>query len=307
MNKGWVPWLAERSDATTLSKQAWLLRFATQPTAPHRLNTVPIQLDAATPITDGSYPPGVIRLDYRSGVDGLADWALALPADRGDTWVVNIHGRGSHGDQLYTREDIKRDWLSAFRNRGLGILTPNLRDDAWMSPATTADLRGLLDMARSRFNARRFVFVSGSMGGTSTLIYAVLHPEDVTAAAAMCPATDLASLYNHYRSRPDTRPVADAMRAVYGGSPDERPQAYQGRSCLQHADRLTMPVYVAHGDADGLIPVTESRALAAACRGHDRFKYREIPGGDHDSPLASEILNEALEWVLGDEPSAPGD
>ena len=59
-----------------------------------------------------------------------------------------------------------------------------------------------------------------------------------------------------------------------------------------------MPVYLAHGDADALIPVEQSRALAALCRS-PRFRYREIPGGHHDSPLAADIMDEALDWVLG--------
>jgi hypothetical protein len=30
-----------------------------------------------------------------------------------------------------------------------------------------------------------------------------------------------------------------------------------------------------------------------------RFRYRELPGGHHDSPLAPDIMDEALDWVLG--------
>ncbi|HUT59838.1 MAG TPA: alpha/beta fold hydrolase [Phycisphaerae bacterium] len=260
-----------------------------------------IQVVSISPAESDSIPPGVLRLDYRSGADGLADWALLWPPESGTTWIVNLHGYGSHGDQLYVRADIRRDWLPEFRRRGLGVLTPNLRDNAWMSPAASADLRGLLQSARERHGAGRFVFVGGSMGGTGNLVYAVLHPEDVAGVAALCPATDIASLYRRYGSQGDSpraREFAESIRAGYGGTPDESPRTYERHSCLRHCDRLTMPVFLAHGEADGSIPVGDSRALAAACAGQ-RLKYVEIPGGDHDAPLAAPIMQQALDWVLG--------
>jgi len=313
----------------------------------------PIQLVTVTPVENDTFPPGVRRIDYRSGVDGLADWALVRPPRRGGTWVVNLHGHGSTGDQLYTREDIKRDWLTAFTQRGLGLLTPHLRGDAWMAPDAAKDLHGLLQLIReqsglattghstsgchraacgplpdSRSDAGsngirdhhghgaasrpvaphhegngtapsppKFVFISGSMGGTGALIYAALHPEDVAAVAAMCPATDIASLHAYCAGTDDVRFLAEAICSAYGGTPDEVPDVYDRHSALRHRDRLAMPIYIAHGSDDASIPVAESRALAAAGI-PGRLKYREIPGGHHDSPLAADILAEALAWVL---------
>jgi pimeloyl-ACP methyl ester carboxylesterase len=265
------------------------------------MDSPPIQRVSIAPARGEAFPPGVLRVDYDGAADGVADWALLWPPDCGGTWVVNIHGRGSHGDQLFTRADIRRDWLSEFRRRGLGVLAPNLRGTAWMSPAAAGDMHGLLDLVRARFGAERFVFVSGSMGGTSTLIYAILAPEDVAGAVAMCPATDLASLYAHYHGRADTREVAESLADVYGGTPTQQRDLFRRHSALRNCERLTMPVYIAHGDADGLIPVAESRALAAA-GDRQRLKYREIPGGGHDAPLAAEFLAEGLEWVLDSRP-----
>jgi pimeloyl-ACP methyl ester carboxylesterase len=260
-----------------------------------------IEILSQSPVTDSRFPQGVRRVAFRSGIDGFEDWALLWPPERGGDWCVGIHGYGSHGDQLFVREDIRRDWMPRLRARGLGILTPNLRDNGWMGPRAAADLHTLLAFVRSEFGAKRFTFVAGSMGGTCNLIYAVLHPEDVAGVVALCPATDLASFYAWREASTPPPAVANSlqdMRAQYDGSPTERPEIYRRHSCQRNVERLTMPVYLCHGDADALIPVEQSRVLAALCRS-PRFRYRELPGGHHDSPLAAEIMDEALAWVLG--------
>lgn len=242
-------------------------------------------------------PDGVIRLNYRSSLDATADWALFQPGTRRDLWFIVIHGHGSRGDQLYTRLDIRQSWLPAFRATGGCILTPNLRGNAWMSPAAAHDLRELLGLLRAEQGLRRTVFCSGSMGGTSNLVYAVLHPEDVQAVIARGAATDIASYTKWCRGqdKPILQQIAAAIESAYGGTPDATPAPYALHSTLGHADRLTMPVFLAHGGADATIPVEQARALAARLRQSPAFRYREIPGGGHDSPLPE---TESLAWVM---------
>lgn len=232
-------------------------------------------------------PEGILHLRYRSQVDGREDWALALPGLPGAPWVVALHGHGSTGDQLFTRPDIRDQWLAHYRRRGLGILSPHLRGDAWMCSAAAADLHALIGWLRRTRGAQRLFFLSGSMGGTANLIYAGLHPEEVSAVAALCPATDLAAYWRWCQTHAAgvVAEIAAAIEQAYGGSPDQVPESYAAHSVLSRAEALTMPLLLAHGTADALIPVEQSRALAA--RLHDRpgFVYREIEGGDHDAPL----------------------
>lgn len=239
-------------------------------------------------------PPDVIRIDYVSCEDGFPDYAYALPGSGGPVWIVNLHGHGSCGDQLYTRPDIRDRWLPMFRGTGAGILTPNLRNNNWMGPKAAADLHALLATVRQRFDARRFIFFSGSMGGTGNLIYGVLHPEDVAAVCALCPATDLSGYHAWCAASdiPICGEISDAITAAYGGAPQERKPVYDRHSTRKNTERLTMPVFVSHGSADQLIPVEESRRLAAILGA--RLAYEEMPGGDHDSPLDSAA---ALAWL----------
>lgn len=245
----------------------------------------------------GAFPAGSFRIDYPSEVDGYADWAIVNPGQRADLWFVVLHGHGSHGDQLYTRPDIRDAWLPDFQRYGGGIFTPNLRDNAWMGPAAAQDMHSLIDYLRRDQGGRLFLFVSGSMGGTSNLIYAALHSEDVAGLIARGAATDLATYHRWCRQTqgvPIVQAIADAIEAAYGGTPDDAPETYRLHSALHHADRLTMPIHFAHGGADRIIPVSEARSLAGKLAKEPTFRYHEIPDGNHDAPLYD---LEGLPWL----------
>lgn len=251
------------------------------------------------------FPAGLLQLDYSSPADGLADWAMLLPPAKGVTrWVVVIHGHGSKGNQLYIRPDIHKYWLPNFLSLGYGILTPNLRGNAWMSPQAVTDLDALLNYLRQEFSGQQFFFASGSMGATSNLIYATLRPSNVAGVVARGAITDLAAYHAFCRLTPasvlpagytpeDCRKtaalrteIADSIEQHYGGSPAAKPALYRAHSPLYHPEKLHQkPIYLIHGTADQLMPVSQSRRFAGAMADEPNFTYCEIPAGNHDSPL----------------------
>jgi dipeptidyl aminopeptidase/acylaminoacyl peptidase len=235
-------------------------------------------------------------VDYRSGVDGQSDWALHLPPRSVNTWVVVFHGHGSGGDQLYVRADAREFWLNPLRNAGAGIITPNLRGNSWMSPPAVQDLHDLLTWFAKRHQASRFVFASGSMGGTSNLIYATFHPEDCAAVAVWGAAPDLAGYvkWGMRYARGIQREIAEAIVNAYGGTAEQVPDLYRRHSPLLHTDRLIMPLYLSHGEKDALMPVAPMRELAARLVGRETVTWVEIPAGDHDSPA---FQTRARDWL----------
>lgn len=232
-------------------------------------------------------PKGIRRLDYESGVDGFQDWALLLPGKNSHLWIIMIHGYGSTGDQLYTRRDVREKWLPDFLKSGACILTVNLRDNSWMGPAAAEDMHALIGFLRDEYGMQKSIFYSGSMGGTSNLIYGVLYPKDVNCIITLGAASDLTTYFQWCRQqdKPILQEVAEAIKNSYGGTPDERQDTYRRHSALLNADKLIMPVYLSHGGADQIIPVEQSRTLAHKMRDNKNFCYREIPGGNYDSPL----------------------
>ena len=261
-----------------------------------------MQMKIATETADRAVQ-GLKRLSYTSEVDGAVDWAMMLRADEAatkcanvnaDVWVINLHGHGSTGDQLYTRQDIRKNWLPYMVDEGYSIITPNLRGNAWMSPAAVADLHGLIVYLREHEGAKQFVLVSGSMGGTGSLIYATQRPTDIAGVVALCPATDLPGYLEWttgHLDHPVIKQIHDAICASY----EHDAQAIASYSVLAQADQLTMPVCVIHGDDDVAIPVEQARQLAKAMAGREQFLYRELASGNHDAPLWE--MAEALAWV----------
>ena len=122
-------------------------------------------------------------VEYVSGVDGFRDRYFLHDAGRGSDCLVYLHGHGSDGSQLFTREDIKVN-LPLIDGLGLSVVSPDLRGNSWMCPAAVADLAEILNSCREKYGWKRFVFLGGSMGGTGALIFAVLVLMDCARAIA---------------------------------------------------------------------------------------------------------------------------
>jgi len=249
-----------------------------------------------TPARGSDYPPGTKRITFTSALDGAEDWALFLPGDAHKNTVVYLHGSFSSADQIFTRKDVREFWLSRILAGRHPLLSVNMRGTSYMSPAATADLTELLDYCRDKLGCGRFVLLGGSGGASSAMAYAVLHPEKVHGVVAMGMCDILARLEFARRSGlPVLQKLAKTVFAAYGGTPEEKPDLYQARSVLAHADRLTMPIILTMGENDALIPVAETRKIAAAMKGKKNFTYHEVPKGDHDAAVWVDIDLETLQ------------
>lgn len=243
--------------------------------------------------------PGNLQLlEYQSLQDSQGDWALLIPpAQSNRECVIVLHGHGAKADQLYRRQDLRKAWVDPLRRDGRAVLSPHLRGNAWMNPEAERDLISLIRYMKREYELERFILASCSMGGTGSLIFASLHPDIVRGVVALCPATDLARYYGWCRSKNKDilHRIADAIEKSYGGTPQVRPRHYEAHSACAHCDRLHMPVFIGHGSADTLIPVSESRSLVARMKGMDNVCYKEIPGGNHGSVIGQ--MAAGLEWI----------
>lgn len=220
-----------------------------------------------------------IRHDFISNYDAAQDWYLTADRGRGSDCLVYLHGHGSTGDQLLTRPDIAK-YLPKIEQTSMSVLSPNLRGNAWMNPAAVSDMADLLRDCQKQYGWRYFYFLSGSMGGTGALIFAMLYPELVKSAAILGGATSLRR-YLKWCQKSPLPVVAEIRRTIL--------DRYADRSTLDkhdvstHFNRLIMPIYFYHAADDEIIPVEQARDLAAKC-GKNLF-YHEIPTGGHDAPL----------------------
>ena len=233
-----------------------------------------------------TYPEPTVKLTYRSGYDGETDWALFRQGNVEKNTVVYLHGSFSHADQIFTRNDVRTFWLSRILKDDHPLLSINMRDTSYMSPAATADLTDLLDYCTRTHGCRNVVLLGGSGGASSAMAYAVLHPEKLHGVIAMGMCDIIARL--DFARNSDNEVLQKLARTTfekYGGSLEEKPELYAARSVLQHLDRLTMPIVLTMGECDAVIPVVETRKIAAAMNDRKTFTYVEVPGGNHDSAL----------------------
>ncbi len=243
-------------------------------------------------VFDTMYTETPKKISYTSKVDGASDWYMLCDAGRGTDCLVYLHGHGSRGDQLFTREDIKIR-LPLIAKLDLSVIAPDLRGNSWMDPTEVEDLADILNSCRAEYGFRRFVFVAGSMGGTGALIFAIRHPELVDAVGVLGGATKLKRYCEFLRRRGKLsihKEILDAIEAHY----DDR--AYELHDVSAQAEKLTMPLYYAHGTADGIMPVAEMYDLRDKLDGRPGKVFRAISHGGHDSPIP--LFGEILESLL---------
>jgi pimeloyl-ACP methyl ester carboxylesterase len=201
--------------------------------------------------------------------------------------VVILHGHGAHGDQFFSSEKLAAEveFLTASK---LSIITPNLRDNAWMNPGAVTDLAMILTRERERMQFDKCIFACASMGGTGALIFAMQHPELVDGVAALGAASSIRR-YRNWCADGDLPIHKNIMEAIDAGY-DEC--TFDAHDVCAHAGRLTMPLRFYHSAADRVIPVSEMHALRTAMAGMENAEFVEVPPlaeapnwwSDHDTP-----------------------
>jgi len=210
-------------------------------------------------------------------------WLVPGPG-AGDTWVVAVHGRGG------TRREALRV-LPALHALGLTVLVVSYRNDGDAPPspdgrdhlgnAEWEDLEAAVRHAR-RHGARRIVLYGWSMGGAITGAFLDRSAEAGAVAAVVwdAPLVDwMATLRQQARNRrlpPGLTPLAAAITS-------RRIRIDFDRFDLRRRPPVvTPPTLLFHTDDDTSVPVSASRALAAAAPGlRWPLRYVEVAGPEH--------------------------
>jgi dipeptidyl aminopeptidase/acylaminoacyl peptidase len=204
--------------------------------------------------------------------------------------LVALHGHGSDRWQFVRNS---RDECRAVRDvaaaNGMIYVSPDYRaKTSWMGPAAEADLVQILAELKTKYAVRRVIICGGSMGGTSALTFAALHPELVQGVAAL----------NGHANHVEYTGFQDAIRQSFGGSKQEKSDEYRRRSAELAADRLTMPVALTVSDNDRAVPPASTLRLAAKLKALDRTVLLiRRPAAGHATNYADSRA--AIEFVVG--------
>ncbi|MBR7121154.1 MAG: alpha/beta fold hydrolase [Lentisphaeria bacterium] len=227
--------------------------------------------------------------------DGMKDWYLVRKGAAEKPCVVVLHGHGSCGDQLIRRKDIIEFATAYLVNEDFSVISPNYRGNSWMSEAAQSDLAQILASEKTLLKWEKLFISAGSMGGTSAMIFAMRHRELVDGVAVQGGATDPESYIDWLtrQERPVLQEIKAALQQAFPGEAELR-----RNSVLANFDKLKgLPLYIAHGGEDGIIPVWQVRSLRDKLQGEKCFLYEEIRDGNHDSPL--EYFSKQVKWLIG--------
>jgi acetyl esterase/lipase len=98
----------------------------------------------------------------------------------------------------------------------------------------------------------------------------------------------------------DVAALADAAMPLFGVYPEEDPAIWsEGNPMTWVAERPTVAVFVGHGEADQVVPLSFSLTFAVALEraGHPVHVER-VPGADHDTIYHPDIVEGPLStWI----------
>jgi pimeloyl-ACP methyl ester carboxylesterase len=219
-------------------------------------------------------------------------YAISVPADSQPSQqrdvLIALHGHGSDRWQFMTPKwNETRAVLDTAAKFGMILVAPDYRaKTSWMGPAAEADVVQIIAEIKSRFRTGRVLLCGASMGGSSALTFAALHPELVDGVVAMNATANHLEYVN----------FQDAIAASFGGPKNAVPLEYKKRSAEYWPERLTMPVAITTGGRDRSVPPESALRLGDVLRkiGRKVFVIHRAEIG-HTTTYADAV--NALEWL----------
>lgn len=250
-------------------------------------------LNGASPQAHAAQPEDVA---FTAKIDGSEQRYVLIRPDEFDpkattSVLIALHGHGSDRWQFVKdeRDECRAARDAAAKHRMLYVSPDYRARTSWMGPAAEADTLQIIDELRSRFRIGKVVISGGSMGGSSALTFAVLHPDKIDGVVSL----------NGTANHVEYDQFQDAIAASYGGSKQDKPDEYRKRSAELNANKLTMPIAITTGGRDTLVPPDSALRLAETLQKQNR-KLRLIhrPEGGHNTNYADTTA--AYEFVLNE-------
>lgn len=233
-------------------------------------------------------------ISFTARADGsMQHYILILPdpfdATQKHNLMIALHGHGSDRWQFATSErDEIRAAKDTARDQGMVYISPDYRaKTSWMGPLAEQDTLQIIEEIRKQFTIGKVVLCGGSMGGTSCLTFAALHPELVQGVVSMNGTA------NHF----EYEGFQDAISESFGGSKASIPVEYKNRSAEYWPERLTMPIAFTTGGKDDVVPPGSVLRLASILRKIQKNVYlNHREEGGHSTSYDDAI--EAFRFVM---------
>jgi acetyl esterase/lipase len=209
----------------------------------------------------GEAAPRGVPYDIRE-VDGVPAMVAAPAGETGPLpTILIIHG----GPEAHDR-DMFSPTVQAWVDHGFAVVMVNYRGStgygkAWRdalegNPGLTEleDVATVHDWLRSSGLAdpNRTILSGASWGGYITLLGLGTQPERWSLGIAAVPVADYTAAYED-----EMEPLKAMDRSLFGGSPEDVPDAYRTRSPITYAERVRAPVLILAGENDPRCPIRQ--------------------------------------------------
>ena len=189
--------------------------------------------------------------------------------------LIALHGHGADRWQIaHSKRGASCAAREIAQQHGLICVAPDYRaKTSWMGAKAEADVLQILDEMKTQYKINRVVLCGGSMGGSSALTFAALHPELVDGVASM----------NGTANHLEFEGFQEAIAESFGATKAQAPLEYKRRSAEYWPERLTMPVGIAAGGKDTVVPPDSVVRLAKVLQaiGGDVFLIYRPEGGHY--------------------------
>jgi dipeptidyl aminopeptidase/acylaminoacyl peptidase len=220
---------------------------------------------------------------------------VSRPADGPGPTVFSLHG-GPHAADEDRFSAVRALWVDA----GFVVVEVNYRGStgygsAWRDaiegrPGTTEleDVAAVFDhcVAAGIADPARCVVEGWSWGGYLALLALGTQPERWAAGIAGVPVADYLAAYED-----EMEQLRAFDRALFGGSPEERPDTYRAASPITYVDAVRAPVLVLAGENDPRCPIRQidNYLDALAARGDASYEVSRFDAG-HGSLVVEQSI-----------------
>jgi len=236
---------------------------------------------------DGGFQPRTLEL-----AGGACAWQAWLPPgwSPGHSWpvILFLHGARERGDDGVrpTTVGLGPALLEDPGRWPAVVVFPQARDGfGWRGPMLRRALAALDDALLQLAGDPARQYLSGiSMGAYGSWRLALENPERFAALVPICGGLDA--------------PPSALARAAGDDASSDRPPAADPHAAAARILR-ELPTWIFHGDADGVIPVGESRTLVEAFRRAGApVRYTEYRGVAHNSWDAAYSEKALTDWLF---------
>jgi dipeptidyl aminopeptidase/acylaminoacyl peptidase len=229
-----------------------------------------------------------VRYAASDGVELDAFLTLPPGSDEKNLPLVLVPHGGPHGIVDTWFFDADAQFLAS---RGYAVLQVNFRGSGGRGPAFERSgyrqwgeriQRDLVDGVRwaikaGHADASRVAIYGASFGGYSALMAPLREPGMFRCAVGYAGAYDLALLRDSPRTRED-----ESLRAYFDAALGTDAAALAAASPVALADKVAIPVFIAHGEDDEVVPFRHAQSLRAALNKHGKpFEWMALPGEGH--------------------------